>query len=181
MRWYWIDQFTEFVSGSHAVARKSVSLSEEVVDGYAPGRTFLPASLIIEELAQTGGLLVGQKSDFLDRVVLAKVQSNKFYFEAYPGETLTYRVEILNMDQESAFISGTSHRGDELQAEVNLMFAKLRDERFENVELFEPAAFCRMIRMLRLFEVAVNQDGSPINVPKHMVDAETALLLNAKY
>ena len=40
MRWFWIDRFTELVSGKSAVAVKNISLSEEVVDDYAPGRTF---------------------------------------------------------------------------------------------------------------------------------------------
>jgi 3-hydroxyacyl-[acyl-carrier-protein] dehydratase len=58
------------------------------------------------------------------------------------------------------------------------MFAKLEDERFTNVELFEPAEFCRMIRLLRLFEVGVNPDGTPINVPAHMVEAEKSWFIN---
>jgi 3-hydroxyacyl-[acyl-carrier-protein] dehydratase len=177
MRWFWIDRFTEFVSGQRATALKSVSLSEEAVDLYAPGRTYLPTSLVIEGLAQTAGLLVSQTSDFLDRVVLAKVQSSKFYFRAYPGDTLTYRVQIERQDPVGAFAVGTSHRGDELHAEIRLMFAILQDERFENVQLFEPGELCRMCRMLRLFEVGVHEDGSPVQVPKHMLDAELALLL----
>lgn len=176
MRWFWIDRFTEFVSGQSAVAVKSVSLSEEAVDDYAPGRTFCPTSLIIEGLAQTGGLLIGQMSDFKDRVVLAKISHSKFYCEAYPGDTLTYRVEIQNQEGIGALVKGTSHIGEKLQGEIELMFASLDDERFENVELFEPAQFCRMIRLLRLFEVAVNPDGTPIQVPPHMVDAEFAYL-----
>jgi 3-hydroxyacyl-[acyl-carrier-protein] dehydratase len=176
MRWFWIDRFTEFVSGQTAVAVKNVSLSEEVVDDYAPGRTFCPASLIIEGLAQTGGLLVGQMSDFKDRIVLAKITFSKFYCEAYPGDTLTYRVTIQNQDGMGAMVTGTSHIGDKLHGEIELMFASLDDERFENVELFEPAQFCRMIRLLRLFVVGVNPDGTPIQIPAHMVDAEVAYL-----
>lgn len=176
MRWFWIDRFTEFVSGQSAVAVKSVSLSEESVDEYAPGRTFCPPSLIVEGLAQTGGLLVGQMSDFIDRIVLAKITYSKFYCEAYPGDTLTYRVAIQNQEGIGAMVKGTSHIGDKLQGEIELMFASLDDERFESVELFEPAAFCRMIRLLRLFEVAVNPDGKPVQVPKHMVEAEKAYL-----
>jgi len=41
---------------------------------------------------------------------------------------------------------------------------------------FEPAQFCRMIRLLRTFEVGVNPDGTPIEVPPHMVEAEKSLL-----
>jgi 3-hydroxyacyl-[acyl-carrier-protein] dehydratase len=177
MRWFWMDRFTEFVSGSHAAGVKGVTLSEEAVDEYAPGKPFLPQSLVIEGLAQAGGLLVAQQSDFLDRVVLAKVQKSKFYFDAYPGDLLTYRVELENFSQVGAFVVGTSHRGDELHAEIKLIFSILDDERFENVELFEPAELCRMCRVLRLFEVGVNQDGTPVRVPPHMIAAEKALLL----
>ena len=176
MRWFWIDRFTEFVPGSHASAVKNISLSEEVVDEYAPGRTYFPSSLIIEGIAQTGGLLLGQLSDFKDRVVLAKVNSGKFHFEAYPGDTLNYHVTLKNRDGIGTSVTATSHRGDELQAEVELMFATLDDERFTDVELFEPAQFCRMIRLLRLFEVGANLDGSPIEVPEHMLAAEKSLL-----
>lgn len=176
MRWYWIDQFTEFVSGKSAVAIKCVSHGEEAVDEYAPGRTFLPSSLIIEGLAQTGGLLVGQMSDFRDRIVLAKVSSSKFHFEVYPGEVLTYRVHISQQEGIGTMITGTSHVDERLQGEFNLMFATLDDDRFEKVELFEPADFCRMIRLLRLFDVGVNEDGTPIKIPKYMLDAELATL-----
>ena len=89
MRWFWIDRFTKFVSGESAEAVKSISLSEEVVDEYSPCRTFLPASVIIEGIAQTGGLLLGQMSDFNDRIVLAKVTKSEFLFEAEPGTKLT--------------------------------------------------------------------------------------------
>lgn len=176
MRWFWIDRFTEFVSGQSAVAVKSVSLSEEPVDEYAPGRTYFPSSLIIEGLAQTGGLLLSQVSDFKDRVVLAKISSSKFYCEAYPGDTLTYRVAMQNQLANGAIVQGTSHIGDKLQGEIELMFASLDDARFENVELFEPAQFCRMVRILRLFDVGVNPDGSPIHIPEHMLEAELAYL-----
>ncbi|MFK7769418.1 MAG: beta-hydroxyacyl-ACP dehydratase [Mariniblastus sp.] len=176
MRWFWIDRFTEFVSGQSATAVKSVSLSEESVDEYAPGRTYCPTSLIIEGLAQTGGLLIGQMSDFKDRVVLAKITKSKFNFEAYPGDTLTYRVTIENQEGIGAMVKGTSHIGDRQHGEIELMFASLDDQRFENVELFEPAQFCRMIRLLRLFEVGVYSDGTPVKVPEHMLEAEKAYL-----
>jgi len=177
MRWFWIDRFTKFVSGESAEAVKSISLSEEVVDEYSPGRTFLPASVIIEGIAQAGGLLIGQMSDFHDRVVLAKVMVGEFYFEAEPGSKLTYKVQLTNNDGMGAVIEGTSWMGEKQQAKVNLMFARLDDERFLGVELFEPAEFCRMLRLLRLFEVGVNPDGTKVKVPQHMIEAEEAFML----
>ena len=172
MRWFWIDHFTEFVSGQRAAAVKCVTLSEEAVDEYAPGRTYLPAPLIIEGIAQAGGLLLGQLSDFTDRIVLAKVASAAFHFEAFPGDSLTYQVEIMNRDPMGAVVQATSEIAGRRQADVSLMFAALQNDRFGQVELFEPAQFCRMLRLLRLFEVGVNPDGSPVKVPDHMIQAE---------
>lgn len=176
MRWFWVDRFTEFVSGQSATGIKAVSQAEEPVEEYAPGRTYFPSSLIVEGLAQTGGLLLGQLSDFQDRIVLAKVSKCKFYCDAYPGDTLTYKVTLGNQGGIGSVATGTSHIGDKLQAEIELFFAKLDDERFNNVELFEPAEFCRMIRLLRIFEVGVNPDGTPIKVPEHMLEAERKYL-----
>lgn len=174
MRWFWIDRFTKFVVGQEAVAVKAVNLSEEPVDEYAPGRTFLPSSLIIEGMAQTGGLLLGQLSDFRDRIVLAKVAIAEFSREAEPGDTITFHAQLQQQDGIGAMINGTTEIGGQPHGRIDLMFARLEDERFKDVELFEPAEFCRMIRLLRLFEVAVHPDGRPIKVPQHMVEAEKA-------
>ena len=176
MRWFWVDRFTEFTSGTSATSIKNVSLSEEPVEEYAPGRTYCPSSLIVEGIAQTAGLLIGQMSDFRDRIVLAKVSKCIFHCDAYPGDTLTYQVEVGNQEGIGSVASGTSHIGDRLQAEFELLFAKLDDQRFNDVELFEPAEFCRMIRLLRIFEVGKNPDGTPIKVPEHMLEAERKFL-----
>ena len=70
-------------------------------------------------------------------------------------------------------VNGTVQRQDaEPIADLSLMFATLDDERFRNVELFEPAEFCRMLRSLKLFDVGRYPDGSPLQVPQHMLEAE---------
>ena len=57
MRWFWFDRYTEFVSGTRATAIKNVSLSEEHVHDHFPGVPMMPDSLVIEGLAQTGGVV----------------------------------------------------------------------------------------------------------------------------
>ena len=173
MRWFWIDRFVEFVSGHHAVAVKNVSLAEEHIDGYSPVMPFMPGSLIVEGLAQTGGLLVAQASDFKERVVLAKISRAEFYELAEPGDTLTYTASIQSLQAGGAIIKGSSHIGDKLQAEIDLFFAHL-DDRFAGVELFEPVEFLRMLKVLRLFKVGKHEDGSPIEIPLYMLEAEAA-------
>ena len=46
MRWFWLDRFTEFVSGSHATAVKAVALSEEYLHDHWPAYPVMPHSLI---------------------------------------------------------------------------------------------------------------------------------------
>lgn len=171
MRWFWIDCFTEFVSRQRATAIKNVTLSEPHVVDYVPSFGQLAQSLVVEGIAQTGGLLVGQAKNFEARVVLAKLAKAKFYRPALPGETLTYNVTIQSLQNDGAIVTATSHIGEELQAEVDIMFACL-DDRFQGVELFEPAAFLRLLRTMKIFEVGVNDDGSPIEVPPHLLEAE---------
>ncbi len=175
MRWFWIDRFTDFVSGKYATAVKNVSLSEEPVDDYAPGATYYPSSLIVEGFAQMGGLLIGQLSDFQQRVLLGKINDSRFHFEARPGDSLRLRVELISMQDGGGVVSGRATVEDRLQSEVELMFVYLNHPRFANRQLFEPAAFCRFIRLMRLFEVGRNQDGTPISVPQHFLDAESKL------
>ena len=171
MRWFWIDCFTEFVSRTRATAIKNVTLSEPHVVDYVPSFSQLSQSLVVEGIAQTGGLLVGQAKNFEARVVLAKLAKARFLRPALPGDTLTYNVAIQSLQPDGAIVSGTSHIGDELQAEIDIMFACL-DDRFQGVELFEPAAFLRLLRSMKIFEVGVNEDGSKIEVPPHLLEAE---------
>ncbi len=176
MRWFLIDRFTEFVSREYAVAVRSISLSEEAVDNYVPGYPTYPSSLIVEGMAQTGGILCTEISNFEHRMVLAKIMRLQLHAEAVPGDLLTLRADLQTHTADGAVIRGTVHRGDFLLAEMELMFAILNDERFENVMLFEPAGFCRMLRVLKLFDVGVNAEGEPLQVPEHMREAERAEL-----
>ena len=176
MRWFLIDRFTEFVSQQYAVAVRSISLSEEAVDEYVPGIPTYPSSLIVEGMAQTGGILCSQISDFEQRMVLAKIMKLKLNAEAVPGDLLTLRADLQTHTADGAVIRGIVHRGDFVLAEMQLMFAILNDDRFENVQLFEPAGFCRMLRVLKLFNVGVYEDGTPIEIPEFMLEAEQARL-----
>ena len=58
MRWCWIDRFVEFQSKRYAKAEKLVSLDGEFMRDHFPPYRFMPKPLIIEGLAQTGGMLV---------------------------------------------------------------------------------------------------------------------------
>jgi 3-hydroxyacyl-[acyl-carrier-protein] dehydratase len=173
MRWFWIDRFLEFVSGQQAIAIKAVTLSEEPLDDYLPAHPVTPCSLIIEGLAQTGGLLVAERNGFQERVVLAKVGKATFHFPARPGDVLTYTATILDIGADGAICRGTAHIGDRLQAEVDIVFAHL-DDRFPGTELFEPEGLLRTLRLLGVYRVGRTPDGKPLTIPEKLLAAEVA-------
>src|SRR6516162_8604728 len=90
MRWIWIDKFLEFRSGQFARAVKNLTLAEEHLHDHFPGYPVMPASLIIEGLAQTGGILVGEARDFAEKVVLAKIPRAEFHGVACAGDQLNF-------------------------------------------------------------------------------------------
>lgn len=129
MRWIWIDRFTNFESKKTATAVKSLSHAEDHFGEHFPGFPVMPAPLILEGLAQTGGILVGESSNFQEKVVLAKVPNAKFYREAMPGEQLTYTTDILDLRPEGSVVKGRVTSGGDLIAEAEIFFAYLDQNR----------------------------------------------------
>jgi 3-hydroxyacyl-[acyl-carrier-protein] dehydratase len=162
MRWFWIDRFTEFVSGSHAVAVKGVSLSEEHVHDYQIGYPLHPNSLVIEGIAQAGGLLISENYGFGELVVLAKLSKATFSGRARAGQTLTYRVKADWIRNDSAQVSGAAYVGDRLHGEVQLLFARMGDDMAQRMgaRLFRPGDLRHWLELVGLFEVGVKPDGT---------------------
>ncbi len=125
MRWFWIDRFVEFQSGSHARAIKNVTLSEEHLHDHFPGFPVMPGSLIIEGLAQTGGILLGEVSHFENLIVLAKIPKMAFHSCVCPGDTLAYDVKLLDAREDGGIVECTAYVGDRLVAEGEIVFARI--------------------------------------------------------
>ncbi len=106
MRWIWIDRFLKFERAKAAQAIKNLTLAEDYFAQHLPGYPIMPGCFILEGLAQTGGILVGEANDFKEKVVLAKITSAKFHREAVAGEVLVYDVEIVTLRPEGASIAG---------------------------------------------------------------------------
>ncbi len=125
MRWIWIDRFLEFDRGKSARAIKCLSMAEDYFADHFPGWPVMPAALILEGLAQTGGVLVGEVNDFREKVILAKIPWARFHREAFPGAQLIYDVEVLHLRPEGAAVGGKVTADDELIAEAEIFFAHL--------------------------------------------------------
>src|SRR5207253_7427087 len=123
MRWLWIDRFLEFHRGKSARALKNLSLAEDIFAEHLPGYPVMPATLILEGLAQTGGILVGEANDFKEKVVLAKVPRVVFHREMLAGEYLIYEAEILHMRPEGASVAARVLVDSVVTAEAEIFFA----------------------------------------------------------
>jgi 3-hydroxyacyl-[acyl-carrier-protein] dehydratase len=125
MRWIWIDKFTEFTSRTSATAVKNVSLAEEHLHDLYPAFPIVPHSLIIEGMAQTAGILVGEARNFEEKVILAKIGKATFHRLVRPGETITYSAKIEQLNEQGASIQGTVMVDNEAVAEIELMFSHI--------------------------------------------------------
>jgi 3-hydroxyacyl-[acyl-carrier-protein] dehydratase len=125
MRWIWIDKFVEFQSGKSAVAVKNVTLAEEHLHDHFPGFAVMPESLMIEAMAQTSGILVGEANCFKEKVILAKVKKAVFFDYVKPGDTLKLTAKIESIAPEAASTSGRITCGERLIAEIDLMFSHI--------------------------------------------------------
>jgi len=125
MRWIWIDKFVEFQPKQRAVAIKNVTLAEEHLHDHYPGFPVMPASLIIEGVAQTAGILVGQARDFNEKVILGKVSKARFHDIALPGDQLRYEAQIVSVNETFARTEAKVYKDGDLFAEVEIMFSHI--------------------------------------------------------
>ncbi|MBN1766664.1 MAG: beta-hydroxyacyl-ACP dehydratase [Sedimentisphaerales bacterium] len=125
MRWIWIDKFVEFEPGVRAVAVKNVTMAEEHLHDHFPGYPTMPAALMIEAMAQTAGILVGQARNFQEKVILAKVNQALFHEIVRPGDQLFLEARMENITAEAATTRGTIRCEDRLIAEITLMFSHI--------------------------------------------------------
>ncbi|MEI6476011.1 MAG: beta-hydroxyacyl-ACP dehydratase, partial [Planctomycetota bacterium] len=96
MRWMWIDTIVTYEPDKRLVAIKNVSLAEEHLHDHfpatatLPAQPVMPASLMIEGMAQTAGILVGSLRRFKEKVVLAKIQRAEINADVIPGQCIRY-------------------------------------------------------------------------------------------
>ena len=123
MRWIWIDAFVDFVSGERASAVKNITMAEDHLHDHFPGYPVMPATLIIEGMAQTAGILVGEAKGFTENVILAKIRVAEFSDYAVPGDQLRYDAVLETLDERAAVTLGTVLKNGEPMGKVDLMFS----------------------------------------------------------
>ncbi len=118
-----VDRILELEPGSRAVGLKNLTINEQFFSGHYPHRPIMPGVLMLEAMAQVGGLAVIQDTVESDKVPLfTGIDKARFRRVVVPGDQLRIEVEVIQARRNLAKCQGRCYVGDELAAEAELMF-----------------------------------------------------------
>ena len=120
-----IDKVIDFVPGKKAVALKNVTINEPQFQGHFPDRPLMPGVLIVESMAQVGGIIVTQMPDLPKGLfVFAGINNVKFRRPVIPGDQLIITCEILSIKRKRfGKVKGEAHVDGKLVCSGELMFS----------------------------------------------------------
>lgn len=120
-----VDRVLEMEPGKRIVAVKNVTINEPVFLGHFPGRPVMPGVLLIEGMAQAGGLLL--LHDIPDRqnklLLFASIEEAKFRRPVVPGDQVRYEIEVLRLRSTYCKLAGKALVDGQLAAEAVLSSA----------------------------------------------------------
>ncbi len=105
------------------VAQKNVTINEGFFQGHFPGAPIMPGVLIIEALAQTGGILVHQRSNTDKIAVLLTVDQAKFRRPVWPGDVLHLHCKGIRFSSKGGKVQAEARVEEKVVAEAIIGFA----------------------------------------------------------
>lgn len=118
-----IDKVLKLDKGKSIIALKNVSINEHFFQGHFPEYKIMPGVLIIEAIAQTGGVLLYDSLPEPEKklVFLSKITNAKFRRPVVPGDQLIIKVELLKLKQRFGYIKGEVYMEDQVVVEAEIM------------------------------------------------------------
>ncbi len=120
-----VDRIIEFVPGEKAVGLKNVTINENFFQGHFPGRPIMPGVLIVEAMAQVGGIVLLKLPDAAGQLALfAGIDGVRFRRPVLPGDQLVITTELLTIRQRRiGKMKARAEVEGQLAAEGELMFS----------------------------------------------------------
>ena len=122
-----LDRVTDIKTGDSIIAYKNVSISEPVFEGHFPGHPIYPGVMIIEGMAQAGGILAFKSiGDMTEEEAAQKVvyfmsiDKAKFRAPVRPGDRLEYRITVIKQKGAIWMLDAKAYVDDKLVAEAEL-------------------------------------------------------------
>ena len=119
-----VDRVMELEPGDRIIAMKNVTINEPFFQGHFPGEPVMPGVLIIEAMAQAGGLLAyesGNADNHSQLIYFMGMDRVRFRKPVVPGDQLIFEAKILKMRAKAAKMAGTASVDNQLVAEAVLM------------------------------------------------------------
>ena len=116
-----IDRIVDMVRNQSAIGIKNVTVNDNFFPGHFPGHPVMPGVLIIEALAQTGGLLMSKSWDVAPEnkiILFMSVDNCRFRNPVRPGDVLKLHVEVMRARGDVVKFRGRGLVGDKLAAEA---------------------------------------------------------------
>ncbi len=121
-----VDRVTDIVKGESILSYKNVSISEPVFQGHFPGHPIYPGVMILEGMAQAGGILAFKSMDLTPEDTLNKVvyfmsiDKAKFRAPVKPGDKLEYKITVLKNKGPIWVLKGEAFVDGKLTSEAEL-------------------------------------------------------------
>ena len=119
-----IDRIIDLVPGEKVTALKNVTINEPFFQGHFPGQPVMPGVLIIEAMAQAGGVLAceSRTTDSHGQLIyFMGMDKVRFRKPVVPGDQIIFEAKILKLRSKVAKMSGTATVDNQLAAEAELM------------------------------------------------------------
>ena len=121
-----VDRITDMEKGKSIVGYKNISISEPAFMGHFPGHPIYPGVLILEGMAQAGGVLALKSNDLSTEELKNKViyfmsiDGAKFRNPVKPGDKLEYRIEVKKLRGKLIVLDGKAYVENKLLAEAEI-------------------------------------------------------------
>ncbi|MGE0161382.1 MAG: UDP-3-O-acyl-N-acetylglucosamine deacetylase [Gemmatimonadales bacterium] len=118
-----VDRIVHLEEGKRIVGVKAVTVNEPFFQGHFPGHPIMPGVLIVEAMAQVGGLLLMDKVPEAEKKVVyfMTIDEVKFRRPVTPGDTLVFDLEVLQLRRGICKMRGTGMVDGHVAAEAVLM------------------------------------------------------------
>jgi 3-hydroxyacyl-[acyl-carrier-protein] dehydratase len=137
-----IDRVVEFEPAKRLVAIKNVTINEPFFQGHFPGYPIMPGVLVVEAMAQAGGMIMMAEIAERDKklVVFTGIERAKFRRPVTPGDQLRIEVDVLSFRTRAGRIAGRATVDGKLACEATLTCQVVTRERERHAHGDEPAA-----------------------------------------
>ena len=121
-----VDRVTELVKGETILSYKNVSISEPIFQGHFPGHPIYPGVMILEGMAQAGGILAFKSMDLTPEdtankvVYFMSIDKAKFRAPVKPGDKLEYKITVLKNKGPIWVLKGEAFVDGKLTSEAEL-------------------------------------------------------------